>query len=310
MNRSHERPDARDIAREGNMLSDNRSSQSSAFTGKAAGNGGFREDATTRRPDNEDAEPRHRPDWSQNARDNGFDWSQAFAHHYGFPPFPTFGGGAGPAPFSYAPFPMPPFPPPGFGMPPPAMAPFGVWPFAMPPYGMTASPFAFAQHEGHSQWDLRGPWQNRSFDSGSWSSWSWLTSLWSWLMPWFSWLMSSLPRSAIPFRPQPGFEWMFHSGITAADAWSRWLDTVAQAAWHTRNAYEAMHAGATPQGQHAQRRTAPPDNSIDMNKLREALGCMDPMQASQVVHAVQMMNAMERMHRAQQSRPQESGAQW
>jgi hypothetical protein len=44
------------------------------------------------------------------------------------------------------------------------------------------------------------------------------------------------------------------------------------------------------------------DGSIDMDRLKQCLQSMDPMQAARVMHAVQMMQALEAMARRRRSR--------
>jgi hypothetical protein len=54
-----------------------------------------------------------------------------------------------------------------------------------------------------------------------------------------------------------------------------------------------------------------PSGSIDIDKLKECLQSMDPMQAARVMHAVQMMQAMEAMLKKRRSRAnQAEGAAW
>jgi hypothetical protein len=51
-----------------------------------------------------------------------------------------------------------------------------------------------------------------------------------------------------------------------------------------------------------------PNGSVDMDKLKQCLQSMDPMQAARVVHAVQMMQAMEAILKRRRSQANEAEA--
>jgi hypothetical protein len=108
---------------------------------------------------------------------------------------------------------------------------------------------------------------------------------------------------------------MLRLAMAQAEFWHHAFHTLALMAQQARKAYEpfADHApgfsgpgnsgGAAAPGGAAEA----PDGSVDMHKLRESLKSMDPIQAGQVLHAVQTMQAMDMMRRKRSS-PQNGAA--
>src|SRR5262249_30087848 len=114
-------------------------------------------------------------------------------------------------------------------------------------------------------------------------------------------------------------EAVFRVGTIVAEIWQDWLQTMSQVAYQTHRACELLAengeqsiaqfrplASASSRGS-SERTTGP----VDIDRLRQCLQSMDPDQASQVVHAVQMMEAMETMLKGQRSRPNDAeGSAW
>jgi len=111
----------------------------------------------------------------------------------------------------------------------------------------------------------------------------------------------------------------FRMGTLFAEIWQDWLQTISQMAYQTHRACELLAEnggqpiaqlrpfGFAPSRGHSERTTGP----IDIDRLRQCLQSMDPDQASQIVHAVQMMEATEAMLKGQQSRANDAeGAAW
>jgi hypothetical protein len=108
-------------------------------------------------------------------------------------------------------------------------------------------------------------------------------------------------------------------GMMLAELWHDWFETMSQVAYQTHKACEFFaESGGSAKGPfegfdpRIWRTSADgSDGSIDMEKLKQCLTAMDPMQAARVVHAVQMMQAMETMLKRKRSRAGEAdGAPW
>jgi hypothetical protein len=267
-------------------------------------------ESTGRHARSEEAGTRNGPRQSRDASADGPDYSAAYGSHDGFFPhfrWPNMHGPGGFAtwPPGAAPFGMDEAAPP-FGMPPFGMPPFGMPPFGMPPFGI--HPFAApAQSAGPQGW----AWPAfRSDGLGTpWGPWSWLTSWWNALTAWWSWLISfgAGPMPTVRnLGPGPGS--VLRGNIAMADFWYRWFEAMAQMAYQARQAYQLFldNGGAT----HGPYSHAPPparptprtDGSVDIDKLAELLSPLDPMEADQVLHAVQMLQAMDVLQRRRRSR--------
>jgi hypothetical protein len=278
------------------MLSENEHAQSSGFASRSGRQTRAGESAANDKA-HEGAGAHSGAAQSESGWMNGPDFSAAFSHLHGFPPH--FGGGGygafGQVPFGTWPFAMS---PPG--------APYFVPPFGMGPFGM----FSSAPPEPY-QWHAGGPWPHFPAQGASPPWW-----LWSWITSWWSWLMSLWPGPRPMIRhADPGFDPMLRSAITAAEFWCHWFETMAEMARQARQACQLFtDAGMARPEQHGAPATAAPwaaarpdgtrpDDSVDLKQLRESLKSMDPRQAAQVLHAVQMVQAMDRMQQRQRSRP-------
>jgi hypothetical protein len=107
-------------------------------------------------------------------------------------------------------------------------------------------------------------------------------------------------------------------GIMLAELWHEWFGAMSQVAYQTHRACEFMAAnGGPPIGG-----VGPFDflsgrspfeghrGPVDMEKLKECLRPLEPTQAARVIHAVQMMQAMEVMLSKRRSRAEQEGAAW
>jgi|SRR6516162_2778740 hypothetical protein len=101
--------------------------------------------------------------------------------------------------------------------------------------------------------------------------------------------------------------------------WREWFETMSQVAYHTHRACELfVQNGGPSNGRfgpfdfHSSRSASEgPNDSIDMDKLKQCLQSMNPIQAARVMHAVQTMQAMEDMLQRHRSRANEAdGAAW
>jgi hypothetical protein len=103
-----------------------------------------------------------------------------------------------------------------------------------------------------------------------------------------------------------------HFGMLA-ELWHDWFDTLAQVAYQTHRACEFLaENGGLANGRFGpfdfrspQATSEVPSGSVDMDKLKQCLQSMDPMQTARVMHAVQTMQAMETMLKGQKSRANE-----
>ena len=109
-----------------------------------------------------------------------------------------------------------------------------------------------------------------------------------------------------------------HFGMVLAELWHDWFEAMSQVAYQTHRACEFLaENGAPSNGQYGPFDSGPsrspsegPDGSIDMDKLKQCLQSMDPMQAARVMHAVQTMQAMEAMLRGRRRANEAEGAAW
>src|SRR5687768_7636800 len=109
-----------------------------------------------------------------------------------------------------------------------------------------------------------------------------------------------------------------HVGMVLAELWHDWFEAMSQVAYQTHRACEFLaENGTRSNGQYGPFDSGPsrspsegPDGSIDMDKLKQCLQSMDPMQAARVMHAVQTMQAMEAMLRGRRRANEAEGAAW
>ncbi len=108
-------------------------------------------------------------------------------------------------------------------------------------------------------------------------------------------------------------------GMMLAELWHDWFEAVSEVAYQTHRACEFLaEKGGPANGRYGPFDSRPsrspsegPNSSIDMDKLKQCLQSMDPMQAARVMHAVQTMQAMEAMLNRRRSRANEAeGAAW
>ena len=108
-------------------------------------------------------------------------------------------------------------------------------------------------------------------------------------------------------------------GMMVAELWNDWFEAMSHVAYQTHRACEFLaENGGPPNGKYApfdygpSRGPAEEQNAtVDMDKLRESLQALDPLQAARVVHAVQTMQAMEAMLKRQRARATEpEGDAW
>lgn len=104
-----------------------------------------------------------------------------------------------------------------------------------------------------------------------------------------------------------------------AELWHDWFEAMSEVAYRTHRACEFF----AENGGHSNGRYGPfdfrsprgqsdgSDGPIDMDKLKQCLQSMDPMQATRVMYAVQMMQALEAMAKRRRSRaPEPEEAPW
>ena len=108
-------------------------------------------------------------------------------------------------------------------------------------------------------------------------------------------------------------------GMMLAEFWHDWLEVMSQVAYQTHRACEFFVENGGPSntqyGPFDSRPSRGPSEgrsgSIDMDKLKQCLQSMDPMQAARVMYAVQTMQAMEAMLKRRRSRANEpEGDAW
>jgi hypothetical protein len=121
------------------------------------------------------------------------------------------------------------------------------------------------------------------------------------------------PSSSDPRESRQRFGAMF------AELWQDWFETMSDVAYQTHRACEFLAKnGAPPNEQFGPFYSGPSgspyessDDPIDMDKLKECLQPLDPMQAARVIYAVQTMQAMEALLKRRRSRANESkGTDW
>lgn len=211
----------------------------------------------------------------------------------------------GPPPFGY-PFgmapPWPPGPPPFFGFPP-----FGAMPQGAPVPGMM--PFGFSPFAGQSG-QFADPMQ-AAYPYANAAGWSnMLRSLWSYLTSWTMWIFSGAPRGVpLPQNGNPSFEAILRMMMAQADIMHQMLLKAAEVVDHARKACQAFaeqsgtaytpFGSATAFSTPGSPGTARPGGHVDIETLKQSLRTMDPVQAAQVLHAVQVMQAMDGVHRRQ-----------
>jgi hypothetical protein len=107
--------------------------------------------------------------------------------------------------------------------------------------------------------------------------------------------------------------------MMVAELWHDWFETMSHVAYQAHKTCEVLaETGAPPNGSYgpfsygASRAESEMQNSsVDMDKLKECLQSMEPMQAARVMHAVQTMQAMEAMLKKRKARAAESeGTAW
>ena len=108
-------------------------------------------------------------------------------------------------------------------------------------------------------------------------------------------------------------------GMMVTELWHDWFEVMSQVAYQTHRACEFLAENGAPStaqyGPFDLRSPGSPaggmNGSIDLEKLKQCLQSMDPMQAARVMHAVRMMEAMDAMLKRQRSRADETeGAAW
>jgi len=104
-----------------------------------------------------------------------------------------------------------------------------------------------------------------------------------------------------------------------AEIWHDWFEAMSEVALQTHRACEFLAENGGPSSgqygpfdsRHSRSPSEGPNGSIDMEKLKQCLQSMDPMQAARVMHAVQTMQAMEAMLKGRRSRANEAeGDAW
>jgi hypothetical protein len=276
------------------------------------------------------------------AADAAAGYHHPFAQNYFYTPFgqypfghSPFGHPAGTAPF------WPFGPPPSFSFPPfagmpqgslfpgmmqfaPGMMPFapGMMPFVFPP---------FSDQSGQSIDPMRSAYPYASV----FGWWNMLRSLWYSITSWWMWTFSGGPRGVpLPQNASPSFDPILRMAMAQADVMHQMLLKAAEVLDEVRKACQAFaeHGGAAyaPFGSTAAFSTAgspstpgsPPTpgspstpgspgmarpvGPVDMEKLKQSLQTMDPIQAAQVLHAVHVVQAMDGAHRRQQA----AGSGW
>jgi len=114
------------------------------------------------------------------------------------------------------------------------------------------------------------------------------------------------PRHSSSDGPDSGLRF----GMMLAEVWHEWFAAVSEVAYHTHRACEflAEHGGPLDQQfgpfdfRHSRDRPEGASGSIDMDKLKECLQSLEPMEAARVLHAVQVMQTMEAMLKRRRSR--------
>jgi hypothetical protein len=103
-------------------------------------------------------------------------------------------------------------------------------------------------------------------------------------------------------------------GMMLAELWHDWFEAMSHVAYQTHRACDFLAENGGPAngpfGPFDFRASHSPsegsNGSVDMDKLKQCLHSMDPMQAARVMHAVQTMQAMEAMLKNRRSRASEA----
>jgi replicative superfamily II helicase len=103
-------------------------------------------------------------------------------------------------------------------------------------------------------------------------------------------------------------------GMMLAEVWHEWFAAMSEVAYHTHRACEflAENGGHLDQQfgafdfRHSRDRSEGVNASIDMDKLKECLQSLEPMEAARVLHAVQVMQTMEAMLKRRRARGAEA----
>jgi hypothetical protein len=120
------------------------------------------------------------------------------------------------------------------------------------------------------------------------------------------------PHPSDPDTPESNLRF----GMMLAELWHDWFEAVSQVAYRTHRACEFLaEDGGPSNGRYGPFDSRPsrspsegPNDSIDMDKLKQCLQSMDPMQAARVMHAVQTTQAMEAILKGRRSRANEPEA--
>lgn len=99
-----------------------------------------------------------------------------------------------------------------------------------------------------------------------------------------------------------------------AELWHDWFTAMSRVSYQTHRLCEFFieHGGSSSEGyrtfEHDSSRgpSEGPNGSIDLDKLKQCLQSMDPMQAAKVIHAIRMMQAAEAMMRKRRSQADEA----
>jgi hypothetical protein len=105
--------------------------------------------------------------------------------------------------------------------------------------------------------------------------------------------------------------------VMLAEIWHAWLEAISVVAYQTHRACEVLSENSDPLNmRHGpfdpcwRSQTEGANSSIDIRKLEECLQSMNAMQAARVIHAVQMMQAMEAILQRRRSRATKEEAAW
>ena len=114
-------------------------------------------------------------------------------------------------------------------------------------------------------------------------------------------------------------EFKHRLGTVFVELWHDWFEAMSEVAYQTHKACEFLAENGGPlngrNGFFDSGFSRGPfegmNGSVDMDQLRQNLQSMDPIEAARVIHAVQMMQAMEAMLKKQKARKNEDqGAAW
>jgi hypothetical protein len=112
-----------------------------------------------------------------------------------------------------------------------------------------------------------------------------------------------------PSSSDASFETNPSLGVMFTELWHDWFEVMSQVAYQTHRACEFLAVSGAPLSGRLDSWPIWSDgqaDAIDIESLKQCLQQMDPKQAARVVHAVQMLQAMENMLRAKRSRPHEA----